>query len=468
MKSTDNIIFSLLITIVTTATLCAGSPPPGPLRVSRDGRHLVQPDGAAFFWLGDTPWGIVRIPPQDVDLYLADRAQKGFNVIQINASNWPEEGRQDYLGRKPFAGSGPPWTAVKFNEAYWSNVDDIVRKAGEHGIYVALTAMWGPNAGRPDRKLFADPSRQNYEYGLALGRRYRDAPHVLWIACGEYQMIAQPGHRQTLAPTELRLLRRIAEGLREGDGGCHLITFHPDGGRSSSEEWQGDPLVNFNMIQTYGVKVNSPAGRVGGWTYLVSRDYALTPPKPVINGEPAYEDRHLYRPKQGLVDDAHLRWEAYGSVFRGAFGFTYGHITIYHFGTKAQEGTDWKANLNDPGAAQMKHLRALMESQPLLDRVPDNSLITSRQGPDVTKDNDIVATRDRAAGWAFIYTSQGYGFRADLGRLPGPKVLARWFDPRTGQYRAIDTYAVPGQRDFDPPGTPGRGNDWVLTLEVVP
>jgi len=222
------------------------------------------------------------------------------------------------------------------------------------------------------------------------------------------------------------------------------------------------------MIQTYGVKVNSPAGKVGAWTYLVSRDYVLTPPKPVINGEPAYEDRHLYMPKQGILDDAHLCLEAYASVFRSAFGFTYGHITIYHLGTKAQEGTDWKVSFADPGAAQMKHLRALMESKQLLDRLPDNSLVTLRQGPDVTEDNDIVATRDRAKGWAFIYTSQGYGFTADLGRLQGPKVLARCFDPRMGQYRAIGTFDAPGQHDFDPPGKPGRGNDWVLVLEVVP
>jgi hypothetical protein len=464
MKTT----FGLLITSLTTATLCAGNLSPGPLRVSKDGHYLVQPDGSAFFWLGDTPWGIVRIPPSDVDRYLADRAKKGFNVIQINASNWPEEGRQDYRGRKPFEGAGPPWTAVRFNEAYWANVDEIIRKAGEHGLYVALTALWGPNAGRPDRKLFTDPSRHNYEYGLVLGRRYRDTPHVLWIVCGEYHMIAEQGHRQTPAPAELKLLRRVAEGLHEGDSGRHLLTFHPDGGRSSSEDWQGDPLVDFNMIQTYGSKVRSPAGRVGAWTYLVRRDYALTPPKPVLNGEPAYEDRHLYIPKQGIVDDAHLRQEAYGSVFSGAFGFTYGHITIYHFGTKAQEGTDWKANLDDPGAAQMKHLRALMESKPLLDRVPDNSLIMSRQGPDVTQDNDIVATRDQAPRWTFIYTSLGYGFSVNLGQLKGPRVLARWFDPRTGQYRALGTYEATVPRAFDPPGQPGHGNDWVLVLEAAP
>jgi hypothetical protein len=42
---------------------------------------------------------------------------------------------------------------------------------------------------------------------------------------------------------------------------------------------------------------------------------------------------------------------------------------------------------------------------------------------------------------------------------------AHWFDPRTGALHPIGRTAGEGVRRFDPPGTPGRGNDWVLALK---
>jgi hypothetical protein len=40
---------------------------------------------------------------------------------------------------------------------------------------------------------------------------------------------------------------------------------------------------------------------------------------------------------------------------------------------------------------------------------------------------------------------------------------ARWFDPRTGAWSAVP--AAGGHPRYDAPGSPMRGNDWVLVLE---
>jgi hypothetical protein len=56
-------------------------------------------------------------------------------------------------------------------------------------------------------------------YGRFLGRRYRDRP-VVWILGGD---------RSPEAPGHLAVVRAMAEGLREGDGGAHLMTYHPMG-----------------------------------------------------------------------------------------------------------------------------------------------------------------------------------------------------------------------------------------------
>jgi hypothetical protein len=54
------------------------------LKVSENHRFLVDENGNPFFWLGDTGWLLFsKLNREDADKYLTDRANKGFNVIQI-------------------------------------------------------------------------------------------------------------------------------------------------------------------------------------------------------------------------------------------------------------------------------------------------------------------------------------------------------------------------------------------------
>ena len=47
-------------------------------------QFVVREDGTPFFWLGDTGWYIWNLNRTDAEFYLADRAPKGFNVVQID------------------------------------------------------------------------------------------------------------------------------------------------------------------------------------------------------------------------------------------------------------------------------------------------------------------------------------------------------------------------------------------------
>jgi hypothetical protein len=38
------------------------------------------------------------------------------------------------------------------------------------------------------------------------------------------------------------------EGLSDGDGGAHLVTYHPCYGRSSAQYFHQDPTLSFNII----------------------------------------------------------------------------------------------------------------------------------------------------------------------------------------------------------------------------
>ena len=77
-----------------------------------------------------------------------------------------------------------------------------------------------------------------------------------------------PGPRAK--PEFVPVLRELAAGLREGDGGCHLITFKPDPSPYSSSFLHEEPWLDFNSIQTWKRRrADLPHGR--------RQDYNLSP-----------------------------------------------------------------------------------------------------------------------------------------------------------------------------------------------
>ena len=182
-----------------------------------------------------------------------------------------------------------------------------------------------------------------------------------------------------------------------------------------------------------------------------------------------YEDiqRPLFqaKPDTPRATAYEVRRPNYAALFSGAFGVTYGANSIFQFhpGGEAmyRPRATWREALQFPGARQMQHLRALMESRPLLDRVPDQGLLSSS---DLTDGERITATRARDGSFAMIYTAAGKPFGVRLDRLSGNKIVAHWFDPRTGVATPAGEFPVIYQKNFTPPAG-GQENDWVLVLD---
>lgn len=56
------------------------------LQVSANGHYLQYADGTPFFYLGDTAWELFhRLDREEAEMYLDNRARKGYNVIQAVA-----------------------------------------------------------------------------------------------------------------------------------------------------------------------------------------------------------------------------------------------------------------------------------------------------------------------------------------------------------------------------------------------
>jgi hypothetical protein len=211
------------------------------------------------------------------------------------------------------------------------------------------------------------------------------------------------------------------------------------------------------------------AGRdVAVWD-MITQDRERQPPKPTLDGEPNYEDHPVspwptWNPANGYFRDHDVRKQVYRSVFAGGCGVTYGHHAVWQFYTPGREPVNhvdrsWIDALDRPGAAQMRHLRALIESRPMLARVPDQSLLISPEG---SGGDHTRATRADNGSYAFVYSPSGGPVTLDLATLSGTMLKAWWYDPRTGTAHVLDVLPKDRQRTFTPPSS---GQDWVLVLD---
>jgi hypothetical protein len=417
------------------------------LRVSDNRRFLVHDDGRPFFYLGDTAWELFhRLNEDEAALYLEDRAAKQFTVIQavvlaeVDGLRTPNA-----LGDVPLIECDP----TRPSEAYFRHVDTIVDLAASLGLHIGMLPTWGDKWNQKWGKgpeVFTPENARTY--GRFLGERYREKP-ILWILGGD---------RAVETETHREILREMALGLREGDGGRHLITFHPQGGQASSQYFHEEEWLDFNMVQS-GHSRNRD-----NWA-MIAADHARTPVKPCMDAEPGYEDHAAgFDLENGYLDDYDNRKAAYWSLFAGAHGHTYGCHPIWQMWQPGRQPFSfcrrrWQEALHLPGSGQMRHVRALLESRPYLTRVPDPSLLVSDHGSGT---HHVQATRDENGSYAFVYLPSPRPVTLDLGKLSGPTIAVTWYDPRTGTSRRAGDVPRVGNREFTPPS---GGPDWVLVLD---
>ena len=440
--------------VLATAFLAmtgAGSAAPNRLQVSSNGRFLQYVDGKPFFYLADTAWELFhRLNREEATRYLEDRAHKGFTAIQAVAlAELDGLTTPNAYGALPLVDKNP----TRPNEAYFTHVDFIVGKAEALGMFVGFLPTWGKYWKTGEFKIF---DRENARaYGLFLGRRYKDRS-VIWIMGGD---------QNVTTPEERAIVDAMAEGLKAGDGGSHLITFHPRGPGQSSLQLQDARWLDFHMSQS------SHGARDHDTGLFAERDRALTPPRPTLDGEPRYETIPVgfyLRDHNRLdrFDDDDVRQAAWWSVMAGACGHTYGNNNIWQMWQPGRApilyaSTPWQEALDHPGATQMGYLRRFMEAHAFQTLVPDQRIIAN--GP-LEGGAKIRAARAADGSLAVVYSAQGASFTLDRSLIKAPRVRESWFDPRYGVTYEFHTTDTMDFQTYQPPSS-GRGRDWVLLLE---
>jgi hypothetical protein len=242
-------------------------------------------------------------------------------------------------------------------------------------------------------------------YARCVAQRYHRAPNVLWAFVTEVPIA-----------DHLPIIRELASGVQEGDGGAHLITYHPDPVHPalSSGEIHTELWLAFNTIQTW-------AYFEGIWGML-TRDYGRSPVKPVVMAEGAYEDETSdeYR---FVITPLLARQQAYWSYLAGGF-HSYGHTNNW------KVPPDWKASLDAPGAFQMGILKRLFTARDWWNLVPDQSLIANQP---VLGSTLYTSARSASGDWAIVYLSRLATVSICMNKLSNLKAShACWVDPRTG------------------------------------
>jgi hypothetical protein len=264
-----------------------------------------------------------------------------------------------------------------------------------------------------------------------LARRYKEVPNIVWTLIPEAK------------PEFVPILRELAAGLREGDGGVHLITVEPDPSPYSSSFIHDEKWLDFNSIQTWkGVELIYP---------MVTHDYNLQPAKPVLMAEGAYEHGSEY----GFdVSPLWVRRQAYYSYLAGGH-HAYGHNDSWRI------LPTWKQALDAPGAVQLGILKKVfLGLGEWWHLVPDQSIFAA--GGQTQGQILNLAARHKDGKWVMVYLGSRASFSIHLDKLAGAKANARWIDPKTGNSTAAGSFGNTGTQSFS---TPEGWEDALLIIE---
>lgn len=421
------------------------------LHISPGKRHILDENGKPFFYLGDTAWQLFHsLSFEDAAHYLKTRAAQKFTVIQAVAlSEFDGLRTPNVYGHVPFIGLDP----TRPNEDYFRHIDRVMQFGADQGLWWGLLPTWGDkwnNSQWGEGPEVFTPENARI-YGEWLGKRYRGMP-VIWMLGGD---------RSILNGRHMEIIRSLVGGLKDGDGGSHLKTFHISGGRSSSEQVHDEAWLDFNTLQS-----GHQSSRLHNHL-MIAADYRRNPARPCLDSEPPYENHpdiaFGWNCPAPYFDDLIVRRAAWQSLFAGACGHTYGchDIWQFHDGIRPAHNrarTPWKESLHLPGALQMRHLRGFFESLPFESLVPDDHLASV-----MPSGESVLALRSEDKRTALFYFPSP-GIRSlKLTALEGSLFDGYWFDPRTGSRRNMEPLPSAPIYECTPPS---EGTDWVLVLQA--
>lgn len=414
-----------------------------PLKVSGDGRYLVDARVKPFFINGDTPWLLfTQISEDDAETYLATRAAQGYNTVlaELIERGFSDNRPSNFYSEAPFTGAN--FTTP--NSSYFARCDRIIASAARKGMLVMLSPLYiGFDAGSEGwgQQILAASTADIESWGTFLGNRYKDTTNVMWVIGGDEDPTAQTG---MVAKCDAFV------AAIQATGDTHPVTFHSQSAQSArsviSSSW-------LNVNNVYRTSTNVPAA--------ANTEYDRSPFMPSFLIESWYENEHS-------TTDLLLRSQAYWAVLSGAtLGHLFGSCPTWHFnsvagGSFCDTGTTWQTQLTTTAGRTVALVGQLFRSRRFHLLVPDtgHSTVTAGYSSGAT----LVTTARASDGSSVIsYLPGGSGttLTVDMTKVGGSTARQWWWNPRTAVATQGSDYSTTGTQDFTAPDT----SDWVLVLD---
>lgn len=436
-----------------------------PVALNRERTSFIDQDGQPCFACGDAPQYLVQqLSPSDVEIYLSDRAARGFNILWMVAADRIYQSNPPYN----FAGDAPFGEAdfTDFNERYWVHVDHVMRRCQAYGITVLLMPLF---VGLTDTEGYLtslkDCSEKAIEgYGTFLARRYKDFPNLIWLLGGD----ADPNDAEVYAK-----LDKLALAIKAVDP-LHLMTMEatcvlktgaaaPNGGYSSVDAQN----IAYGSVRPW-LDVN--------WIYQPLKSVVSGAQRCYSQGLPCLLGEDWYELERSTTGER-TRAEGYGAVLGGCtLGRLFGNGAIWPFNSpNAGNGINagpptWQSQLNSVGSVGQQLLGKLFRSRSFHLLVPDTANVVMTEG--AAAGSVCARTRDGVTIIAYLPSSErfwdrlisaGRSVTIDLSQIVDATNLAtcNWYDPGTGAVRAAGTFANVGTRRFKSPDA----GDWLLVID---
>jgi hypothetical protein len=466
--SASMILFEATASTFSTTTLLkaddgiAASPSPVyPLKVSANGRYLVDQKNVPFLIAGDSPQALMaNLSESQADAYFANRKAHGFNAAGwINvASATPtyvasHKDGSTYDNIRPFTGFLPGgndyahYDLSKPNEAYFARLDRMLELAAKHDIVVFLNPMetidWL-------KTLRNNGPAAAHAYGQYLGKRYKNASNLVWLNGNDFNTWK--------TPADDAVVLAVAKGIKSVDPG-HLQTIELNVPHSSSlDDPAWIPIISLNSTYTYAP------------TYIqMLHSYNQKPIAPTYLVEGHYDLEDVGDPKDFGTPSV-LRRQAFWTMLSGGTGQFYGNRFTWTF----EPG--WQSKLDTPATKEFTIWKKFFASMPWHELVPDQAhkVVTAGLGTfgdlhtRVSKCDFCTAARSTDGALVIAYMPTVRSITVNMAGLKSA-AKGRWFDPTNGAYVPIagSPFANKGERQFTPPEkNHADDNDWVLVLQT--
>jgi hypothetical protein len=389
--------------------------------------------------------------PGDFQTLTADRAEKGFTVVQIVAGLYPDMPPYDPRGANE---AGFAWEQgyARINPAYFDMADVRIQHLAAHGIVACVVGCWGyflPQMG-------IEKMKRHWRYLIARWGAYP----VVWCLAGEGGMpfyLSKTPDQDSLA--QRQGWSELARYLRSTDPSHHAITIHPS--HSARNTVLDASVLDFDMLQTGHDDRKSVPNTIDS----IGQSLAASPKMPVLVGEVCYEGI------QEASREEVQRFLFWSCLLSGAAGHTYGANGIWQVNTREQPyglsphghswgGPSWDVAARLPGSAQLGLAKALLCKYSWWKLQPQPELVDSHW----THENYWRAFAAQIPGEAVFVFSPTGGKAVRFRNLEAGAYRGFFFNPSDGTVHEL------------PDATPSAGGvwaapefpifrDWVIVLE---